>query len=185
MSLSAPRAGRAREKTRARSVSGQARAISAQAPPRRGTIDGVTVIPLRQIVDERGKVMHMLKATDPHFIRFGEIYFSCAWPGTIKAWHIHTSMTLHNAVISGRAKLVMYDLRERSPTKGVLQEVFFGEDNYVLVQIPPGIANGYKAYGDKLVVLANCATEPHRPEEIIHIDPFTKDIPYDWALKNG
>ncbi len=151
----------------------------------RGPIDGVNVIPLRQIVDERGKVMHMLKATDPHFLRFGEIYFSCAWPGTVKAWHIHKSMTLNNAVISGRAKLVMYDLRDGSPTKGRLQEVFFGEDHYVLVQIPPGIANGYKAFGDKLVVLANCATEPHDPQEIIHIDPFTPDIPYDWALKNG
>ena len=52
-------------------------------------IDGVKIVPLRQIVDERGKIMHMLKATDPHFIGFGEIYFSCAWPGTIKAWHIH------------------------------------------------------------------------------------------------
>ena len=52
-------------------------------------IDGVKIVPLRQIVDERGKIMHMLKATDPHFIEFGEIYFSCAWPGTVKAWHIH------------------------------------------------------------------------------------------------
>ena len=49
-------------------------------------IDGVKIVPLRQIVDERGKIMHMLKATDPHFIKFGEIYFSCAWPGTVKAW---------------------------------------------------------------------------------------------------
>jgi dTDP-4-dehydrorhamnose 3,5-epimerase-like enzyme len=27
-------------------------------------IDGVKIVPLRQIVDERGKIMHMLKATD-------------------------------------------------------------------------------------------------------------------------
>src|SRR5215469_529198 len=100
-------------------------------PPLSPMIDGVKIIPLRQIVDERGKIMHMLKATDPHFIKFGEIYFSCAWPGTIKAWHIHKSMTINNAVICGRAKLVMYDLRKDSPTKGELQEVFFGEDNYV------------------------------------------------------
>src|SRR2546430_2544289 len=124
-------------------------------------IDGVKIIPLRQIVDERGRIMHMLKATDPHFITFGEIYFSCAWPGTIKAWHIHQSMTVNNAVVMGHAKLVMYDLRQNSPTKGTLQEVFFGEDNYCLVQIPPGIANGYKAYGDKLVIMANLATAPH------------------------
>ena len=152
---------------------------------KRGVIDGVHVIPLRQIVDERGKVMHMLKATDPHFLGFGEIYFSCAWPGTIKAWHVHKSMTLNNAVISGRAKLVLYDGRPGSKTKGELQEIFLGEDNYCLVQIPPGVTNGYKAYGDTLVILANCATEPHDPKEIIHLDPFTPAIPYRWDLSHG
>ncbi|MGH3666185.1 MAG: dTDP-4-dehydrorhamnose 3,5-epimerase family protein [Egibacteraceae bacterium] len=148
-------------------------------------IDGVKVVPLRQIADERGKIMHMLKATDEHFVAFGEIYFSCAWPGTVKGWHIHSQMTVSNAVVSGRAKLVMYDLREDSATKGELQEVFFGEDNYVLVQIPPGIANGYKAYGDKLVVMANAATHPHDPNEISYVPPFDDEIPYDWSLRHG
>jgi dTDP-4-dehydrorhamnose 3,5-epimerase len=129
--------------------------------------------------------MHMLKATDPHFMAFGEIYFSCAWPGTIKAWHIHQTMTVNNAVISGRAKLVMYDLRDGSPTKGELQEVFLGEDNYVLVQIPPGIANGYKAYGDKMVILANAGTEPHDPTEMLRMPFDSPEIPYDWAVRHG
>jgi dTDP-4-dehydrorhamnose 3,5-epimerase len=148
-------------------------------------IDGVRIVPLRQIVDERGKIMHMLKATDPHFISFGEIYFSCAWPETVKAWHIHQRMTVNNAVISGRAKLVLFDLRDDSPTKGELQEIFLGEDNYVLVQIPPGIANGYKAYGDKMVILANAATEAHDPEEMLRLPPDSDQIPYDWARRNG
>lgn len=148
-------------------------------------IDGVNIVPLRQIVDERGKIMHLMKATDPNFQEFGEIYFSCCWPGVIKAWHIHKTMTVNNAVISGHAKLAMYDLREGSPTHGVLQEVFFGEDNYVLVQIPPGIANGYKAYGDKLVIMANCATEPHVPEEMDRLPSNTPDIPYNWDVHNG
>ena len=148
-------------------------------------IDGVKIIALRQIVDERGKIMHMLKATDPHFTQFGEIYFSCAWPGVIKAWHIHRTMTLNNAVIVGRVKLVLYALRPASPTHGELQELFLGEDNYCLVQIPPGIANGYKTYGDKMVVLANCASEPHDPAEMIRLDPFTPEIPYNWALRQG
>jgi len=148
-------------------------------------IDGVRIVPLRQIVDERGKIMHMLKATDPIFLGFGEIYFSCAWPGAIKAWHIHTRMTVNNAVIVGRAKLVMYDMRDGSPTRGEVQEVFLGEDQYCLVQIPPGIANGYKAYGDRMVVLANCATHPHDPAEILRLDPHSPEIPYDWSLKHG
>ena len=79
----------------------------------------------------------------------------------------------------------MYDRRPNSRTHGELQEVFLGEDNYVLVQMPPGIANGYKAYGDKMVILANCASEPHRPEEMIRIDPLSPEIPYDWSLRNG
>ena len=148
-------------------------------------IDGVLVVPLRQIVDERGKIMHMMKATDEHFQQFGEIYFSCSWPGTVKAWHVHTRMTVNNAVLSGRAKLVLYDLREGSPTRGELQEIFLGEDNYVLVRIPPGIANGYKAYGDKMVILANCATIAHEPDEMWRIPPFDGTIPYDWSVRHG
>ncbi|MBN8730668.1 MAG: dTDP-4-dehydrorhamnose 3,5-epimerase family protein [Acidobacteria bacterium] len=148
-------------------------------------IDGVLIVPLRQIVDERGKIMHMMKATDAHFQQFGEIYFSCSWPGTVKAWHVHTKMTVNNAVLSGRAKLVLYDLREGSPTRGELQEIFLGEDNYVLVRIPPGIANGYKAYGDKMVILANCATIAHEPDEMWRIAPFDRTIPYDWSVRHG
>jgi dTDP-4-dehydrorhamnose 3,5-epimerase len=148
-------------------------------------IDGVKIVPLRQIVDERGKIMHLMKATDPHFTTFGEIYFSCCWPGAIKAWHRHKTMTLNNAILSGRAKLVLFDVRDHSPTKGELQEIFLGEDNYVLVQIPPGIWNGYKAYGDKLAIMANCASEPHDPHEMVRLDPFTKEIPYSWDLRHG
>lgn len=148
-------------------------------------IDGVVVSPRARICDERGKVMHMLKSTDPTFTRFGEIYFSCAYPGVIKAWHIHREMTLNNCVVSGMVKLVCYDSREGSRTKGNLMEIFIGEDNYCVVQIPPGVCNGYKPYGDKMAILANCADMPHRKDEIMYIDPFRNDIPYDWNLKYG
>ena len=146
-------------------------------------IDGVKVVLLQQISDERGKIMHMLKETDSHFVRFGEIYFSCAWPGVVKGWHTHQRMTVNNAVIVGRAKLVLYDGRAGSPTHGEVMELFIGEDNYCLVQIPPGITNGYKAYGDKMVIMANCASEAHDPQEISYTDPNENDIPYDWALR--
>lgn len=147
-------------------------------------IKGVKVIKLKQIKDERGKIMHMLKRTDKHFLKFGEIYFSTAWPGAIKAWHIHKKMTLNNVVISGNAKLVIIDIRKNSKTKNMINEFFLGEDNYILVQIPPGLANGYKAYGDKQCILANCATHPHEKNEIMRIDPFNSKISYDWNLKN-
>jgi dTDP-4-dehydrorhamnose 3,5-epimerase len=148
-------------------------------------IEGVKIVPLRKIVDERGMIMHMLKASDDHYIEFGEIYFSCGFPGVVKAWHIHKEMTLNNCVVVGMIKLVLYDGRANSPTKGELMELFIGEHNYCLVQIPAGITNGYKAYGDTMAILANCATMPHDPDELIYIDPFDNDVPYDWSLKHG
>ena len=145
-------------------------------------IQDVLVVPLRQIPDERGKIMHMLRADDDHFQKFGEIYFSVAYPGVIKGWHLHTRQTQNYAVISGMIKLVLFDPREGSPTKGEVQELFIGEDNYCLVRIPPRIYNGYKACGVKPATVANCATEPHDPAEMQRVDPFDSRVPYDWGL---
>jgi len=147
-------------------------------------IDGVLIIPLKQIPDERGKIMPMLRCDDPYFEKFGEIYFSVVYPGVIKGWHLHKKMTLNYAVVSGMIKLVLYDKREKSPTKRELMELFIGEDNYVLVQIPPGVVNGFKGIGAKPATVANCATEPHDPDEIIRIDLVDNNIPYDWGLKH-
>ena len=145
-------------------------------------IDGVLVHPLRQIPDERGKIMHMLRADDPHFEAFGEVYFSVAYPGAIKGWHLHSRQVQNYAVVSGMIKLVLYDVREGSSTYKELQELFTGEDNYCLVRIPAGVYNGFKAYGDNPAIVANCATEPHDPTEISRLDPFSPEIPYRWDL---
>jgi len=147
-------------------------------------IEGVQVILLKQIPDERGKIMHMLRCDDKHFEKFGEVYFSVVYPNVVKGWHIHKTMTLNYAVVSGNIKLVLYDNRDESKTKGEIMEIFIGENNYSLVKIPPMIWNGFKGIGTKLAIVANCATEPHDPEEIMRKDPFTKDIPYDWGIKH-
>ena len=147
-------------------------------------IQGVEVIPLKQIPDERGKVMHMLKATDRHFEKFGEIYFSFVHPGVVKGWHLHKKMTINYAVVSGMIKLVLFDQRENSKTKGTILELFIGEDNYSLVKVPPGVVNGFKGIGTKTAIVANCATITHDPEEITRIDPFKNNIPYKWDLKH-
>lgn len=148
-------------------------------------IHGVLIIPLKKIPDERGRVMHMLKATDPHFERFGEIYFSTVYPGVIKGWHLHSKMTINYAVPKGMIKLVLFDAREGSPTKGELMELFVGDHNYVLVRVPPGVVNGFKGMGSEEAIVANCASIPHDPSEITRIDPFTRDIPYSWEVKHG
>lgn len=146
-------------------------------------IDGLKVIPLKKIPDERGTIFHMLRRDSDYFTEFGEIYFSKIYQGAIKAWHKHSKMTLNYACISGMIKLVIYDDREDSSTKGNLVELFIGEDNYQLVQIPPNLWNGHK--GIKESIVANCASHPHDPTNSIRIDPINNDIiNYNWEIKN-
>ncbi len=147
-------------------------------------IEGVVVTPLRQIADERGKVMHMLRADSPLFKSFGEIYFSTVYPGAIKGWHIHKKMILNYAVPHGQIKFVLYDDRAGSATRGQLQELFLGPDNYCLVTVPPLVWNGFKGIGTESAMVANCASIAHDPQEIDRKDPFDPAIPYDWAIKH-
>lgn len=147
-------------------------------------IEGVEITPLRQIPDERGKVMHMLRCDSPAFREFGEIYFSTVYPNAIKGWHIHRIMTLNYAVPHGRIKFVLYDDREGSATRGEVQEIFLGPDNYQLVTVPPMIWNGFKGVGTEVAVVANCATICHDPDEIDRLPAMDPSIPYDWAIQH-
>ena len=146
-------------------------------------IEGVSVIPLHRIPDERGTVLHMLRRTDPHFHEFGEIYFSTVYRGAIKGWHRHRDMTLNYACPWGRVKLVIYDDRAGSPSQAEIMEVFLGPDNYSLVIIPPGLWNGFKGM-DQVSLMANCASLPHDQTRSERLDPFDDRIPYDWAVRH-
>ena len=94
-------------------------------------------------------------------------------------------MTLNYAVVVGMIKLALYDDWEDSPTKGELQELFIGQENYQLVRIPPYVWNGFKAVGNRMAIVANCSTLPHDPGEIVRMSPFDSSIGYDWGMKQG
>ena len=143
-------------------------------------IEGVKITKLKQIVDERGKIMHMLRNDSPLFEKFGEIYFSTVNSGFIKAWHLHKESTLNYACIKGRVKLVLYDDRDKSPSKGVIQEIILSPESYSLVSIPNNIWNGFKGLDKEESIIANCLTISHNEKEMVRIDPFSKTINYNW-----
>ncbi len=147
------------------------------------SIDGVHAIPKRRIPDERGTIYHMLRRDDPHFLEFGEIYFTSVYASVVKGWHKHRDMTLNYCCVHGRIKLVLYDDRPSSATQGSIMELFLGPDNHMLVVIPPGIWTGFKGMTDPLAIVANCCTHPHDPSLTSRLDPFENDIPYDWSIR--
>lgn len=146
-------------------------------------IADVLFVPLVRVPDERGTILRMLRRDDPHFVGFGEIYFSTIYRDVVKGWHRHRDMTLNYACIVGRIKLVLFDERDNSPTRGHVVERFLGPDDYSLAVIPPGIWTGFKGLSD-IAVVANCATHPHDPDRTERLDPFGERIPYDWAVRN-
>lgn len=147
-------------------------------------IDGLLITPLKQIVDERGKVMHMLREDSPVFKRFGEIYFSSVNPGSIKAWKLHKESFLNLAVVYGSLKLVVFDDRPKSPTQGCVHEVLLSPENYCLVTVPPLLWSGFQALGSEAAIVANCASLSHDPAEVERKSPFDPAIPYDWHIQN-
>jgi len=100
----------------------------------------------------------------------------------VKAWHIHKKMTLNYVAVFGKIKLVLYDDRKKSKTKGIFQEIILSNKNHYLVTIPPNIWNGFKSANNKLAVLANCSNIPHDPKEIKRLPHNDKTIGYDWKL---
>ena len=148
-------------------------------------IDGARVVPLARIPDERGTILHMLRATDPHFIAFGEIYFSTVYRDVVKGWHRHREMTLSYACPFGRVKLVLYDERDGSPTFGELDR---GVPRPRRLRAGPGPARRVeRVQGHERPPRrrGQLRTHPHDPSRSERIDPFDNQIPYDWAVRHA
>lgn len=143
-------------------------------------IEGVVIQKLKQIIDERGKVMHMLRSDSPLFKNFGEIYFSVINSGAVKAWKRHLRMTQHIAVPVGTIRLVIYDDRMNSTSCGNLEVIETGENNFSLVRIPPLVWYGFKGISSSPALIVNCTDFSHDPDEVERFESLDQRIPYGW-----
>lgn len=150
-------------------------------------IQGVVIKKLKVIPDERGRLMEILRSDDEIFTKFGQVYMTTAYPGVVKGWHYHKKQTDHFTVVKGMIKLVLYDNRNDSSTKGEINEFFLGEHNPLLVKIPPFVLHGFKCISEEEAICINAPTELYnydQPDEF-RVDPHKNDIPYEWETKDG
>jgi len=150
-------------------------------------IDGVRVKKLKVIPDERGRLMEILRNDDDLFVKFGQVYVTSAYPGVVKGWHYHKKQFDNFICLLGMMKVVLYDGREDSPTRGEVNEFFIGTYNQTLVRIPPGVLHGFKCISDGEAIVLNCPSEPYNPAEPdeFRVPPRSPDVPYDWDRKDG
>jgi dTDP-4-dehydrorhamnose 3,5-epimerase len=71
--------------------------------------------------------------------------------GALVGLHYHLHQADFWYVPSGRALVVLHDLRESSPTAGVTLTLEIGEHDHRGVYIPPGVAHGFFALTDMTI----------------------------------
>jgi len=150
-------------------------------------IDGVIIQPLKVVPDERGRLMEIMRRDDDFFSGFGQVYLSTVFPGVVKAWHYHNVQEDRFTCVRGMVKAVLYDDREASSSRGLLNEFYVGEHNPRLVVIPPGVYHGWKCISECEAYVINIPSEPYNrvdPDEY-RVDPHDGGIPYDWKRKDG
>jgi dTDP-4-dehydrorhamnose 3,5-epimerase len=150
------------------------------------TIHDVVIKPLCTHSDDRGYFREVLREDEHLLTRYGQTSVTKTYPGVIKAFHWHAKQDDIWYVADGMARVVLYDRRPDSPTHGVTQVIYAGEDNPVVIVIPIGVAHGYQVLGPKPVLLFYHVTQtydPKAPDElrIAFDDP---EIGFDWRIQN-
>ncbi|ORX22213.1 spore coat protein [Thermoanaerobacterium sp. PSU-2] len=149
-------------------------------------IQGVEVKKLIKHVDDRGFFMEILRDDDNLLKKFGQASMSLTYPGVIKAFHYHKLQDDLWFFPKGNAQVVLHDMRDDSPTKGMTNVFYMGEHNSILLLIPAGVAHGYRVLGNEPVIITYFTTmsyNPKNPDEyrIPWDDPV---IGFDWTTKN-
>jgi len=145
-------------------------------------IEDVKTKLLKVNVDERGRLAEMLRSDDDIFKEFGQVYFTTAYPGVVKAWHYHKLQTDYFFCIKGMTKLVLYDARPDSPTFKLVNEFIVGDYNPLLVVIPPHVYHGFKAISTEESIMINIPTHTYNhdaPDEY-RLDINAGEIDYNW-----
>ena len=150
-------------------------------------IDGVVTKLLKVMPDERGRLMEILRNDDDVFTEFGQVYMTTTYPGVVKAWHYHKGQEDLIACIKGMIKLVLYDNREGSPTRGEVNEFYIGDHRPMLVLVPRMIYHGWKCVSGEEAFIVNApnTTYNYKSPDEFRVDPHNNDIPYNWERKDG
>ncbi len=150
-------------------------------------IEGVIVKDLKLITDERGYLQEIMRNDDKFFTGFGQVYMTTTYPGVVKGWHYHDEQSDNVVCIKGMIKVVLYDDRKNSQTKGQINQFFIGEQSPKLVHIPKGIHHGWKCVSADTAYIVNVPDKTYnyaKPDEH-RTDPHKNNIPYDWSRKDG
>ena len=147
-------------------------------------IDGVQLIELKRFTDDGGAFTELgrltgggLDGVDGFTVR--QINYSEVEPGVIKAFHVHARQTdVWYVPPSDRMLIGLVDVRQGSPTEGMVRRLMLGAGASRLLRIPPGVAHGARNLGTatgRIIYFVDLQFSP---------DPASCDegrLPWDYA----
>lgn len=139
-------------------------------------IEGLVVEPLVLRSDDRGMLVELLTTRDAPELNIPHVYQVFAEPGSVRAWVYHKWQHDRLAYTNGEFRLVLFDIREDSPTRGKLNVLEVGSANPCRVTIPPYVVHGLANTGDDLASFVNMPTNYYDPA-----NPDKNRLPYPDA----
>lgn len=162
--------------------------VTSDGQPVASRIAGVNVRAAVTHPDERGEVCEIYNpAWGFHEEPLVYVYQICIRPHRVKGWVVHYEQDDRLFVSLGTVKVVLYDARDGSPTRGMVNELYFGERKRGLITIPKGVFHAIQNVGDTDAVLVNLPTRPYnhaRPDKS-RLPLDTDQIPYRFEDRAG
>ncbi len=152
-------------------------AVDAQGKLRHDLIDGVQFRPCRPVPHEDGHLMEIARASWE--ILGGplvQVHLTTTFAGRVRAWGVHTENTDRLFIAAGLVKIVVYDGRKDSPTRGRLNEFTLSDRNPGLLIVPPNLYHGWKNIGTTEALIINMPDRMYDYES-----PDALDLPWDSA----
>jgi dTDP-4-dehydrorhamnose 3,5-epimerase len=151
-------------------------------------IDGVFVREVLHVPRDHGVITEVFRPQwDPTGLPIVHIYQSRLFPAAIGAWSCHAKTVDRLFVNQGHLKIVMYDGREDSPTRGRIMELHAGDARPAFVVIPIGVWHGLQNLGGSDALVLNCPSRPYDYDDPDHYRlPFdSPEIPYSWRRQDS
>ena len=151
----------------------------------RSAIDGVVTREVLHVPRDHGVITETYRAEwDPTGLPVIHVYQSRLFPAAIGAWSCHMKSIDRLFVNQGHLKMVLFDGRDESPTKGKLMELHAGDARPTFVVIPTGVWHGLQNLGPSDALVLNYPTRAYDYEDPDHYRlPYdTAEIPYVWNV---
>lgn len=132
-----------------------------------------TLKKLHNVSMPAGDIRKFIKSSDNEFNGFGEVYFSYANNGHIKAWKKHKEMIMNVLVISGEVKFVFL-------VNDKFEEIAVKCSDNNLLTVYPNTWFGFEGIG-KDNLICNFANLEHSEDELERKD--VSDFKYKWRIE--